>query len=294
MYRKMYLEGFILLIINSLCTVLFDINKILCTFATIIVALLCGFFVNKYYVNKSVKKVNKIMNSKIKNDNIKLVAECAKKGGTNFSAAIIFSFAISILIIFLSSLFLALKFGVNLGSLFNKIIENKNGSSEVNYGTNSSDELNYSVFRTTYVYDSNYKIDDILDYSVPQSFETNDSLSGDSGNPVSYNISTSSNSSVFKNCNLQISLINNYSNSSEYIKDIKEKYDNLDTSIKKINNNSWYYFELKNVGASSSISYYLMDYNNDVLIIDYDIEGNADIKECREYLSEIEKSLKLK
>ena len=86
-YRKMYLLGFVFFFINFL---VFDYvkNKTVAYILIITFLIVMGFLINKIYLNKAKRKIEKI---KKDNDNIETIKKvCLKKGGTSISSVILF------------------------------------------------------------------------------------------------------------------------------------------------------------------------------------------------------------
>ena len=102
-YRKMYSCGFILFIIEMIFSNLLK-SQIITTVIGLILSFIVGLKTNQLYVKHAKKKIKKIKNNGISNEEIK--TNCIKKGGTSIASAILF--VVTVIIIFIVLSFLAL------------------------------------------------------------------------------------------------------------------------------------------------------------------------------------------
>ena len=100
-YRKMYLYGVILFIIEMILS-----NLLKSQLITIVIGLMLSFIVglktNQLYVNHARKKIRKIKKNGTSNEEIK--SNCIKKGGTSIASAILFVVTVIIIFVVISIL----------------------------------------------------------------------------------------------------------------------------------------------------------------------------------------------
>ena len=177
-YRKMYLIGFIIVVLNTIVSILFDLSFVV----SIILFFIVGIFTNQVYMIHVKSKIRKI---KANNPNLsreELASLCSKEGGTSLGSAML-----GILTVLVVSLvFELLGFQTVIDTFENILIDNKEDT--VNPTTSADtfiipndkderlqsfdilDEMNISIDTTNSIRNSY-----IIDYSANNFYRNSDS-----------------------------------------------------------------------------------------------------------------------
>ena len=175
-YRKMYLIGFIIVVLNTIVSILFDLSFVV----SIILFFIVGIFTNQVYMIHVKSKIRKI---KANNPNLsreELASLCSKEGGTSLGSAML-----GILTVLVVSLvFELLGFQTVIDTFENILIDNKEDT--VNPTTSADtfiipndkderlqsfdilDEMNISIDTTNSIRNSY-----IIDYSANNFYRNN-------------------------------------------------------------------------------------------------------------------------
>ncbi len=265
LYRKMFLYGLIVFIINFIILNFVKIEGVWIIFNAIV-----GLFVNVLYTTCATSEIEKIKNNNKDKSLEELKTICSKAGGTSIGTIFIGFFVeiiISIAIVFGMAL-------LGIVSNYEYILSNFKILNTSQNGTYNG---------VTYI-DSSIKIENEFTISIPDKF-TNES------NEYEYNYSYYSNKGVFNKCSAHLFAIEGFSDAENLINQMKAFYsDSEPTDISKvsINNITWHDFSITNDFGKSY--YYGTTKKNKAYILQYDVNIDTD-SDCETYKDQIINSI---
>ena len=178
-YRKMIIPGILFSILSTLVTSVIPIfmktknyyfNTAIIYLSVVIIGIISGFIFNKMYVKYANKQITKIKNQNSQKSPEELHNIILTRGGTSFGllvVGIIIAFAISGISSYVSSLF-----GYS-NNTFN-ITKDDDGTSITEL--NPDKILNSGKYQGVLYYDANIALKDKIDITIPEGFETINSL----------------------------------------------------------------------------------------------------------------------
>ena len=278
-YRKMYLIGFIIVVLNTIVSILFDLSFVV----SIILFFIVGIFTNQVYMIHVKSKIRKI---KANNPNLsreELASLCSKEGGTSLGSAML-----GILTVLVVSLvFELLGFQTVIDTFENILIDNKEDT--VNPTTSADtfiipndkderlqsfdilDEMNISIDTTNSIRNSY-----IIDYSANNFYRNSDSK-------YFYDfIHNSSNADTDYMCRGVFVKVTNYNSIEDIITKLSNNYEVLGVgSVLSINNIIFDYFFVYNYDDTYLFFFYL--YNNEIYLYSIISYGGYTDDNCLKY-----------
>lgn len=267
-YRKMYLYGFIIILLKIF--LLNAVNGLI----SIALYVLLGLFTNKIYLNFANSKINKI---KTKNPSGDLSRICSAKGGTSIGMIFVALILDIVLLIIYVILMLVLNISIGIVSLF--------GSLGSDIMSSPNGEYNGALS-----YDSSVVISDDFSVDIPSMYQEGFL---NSEYVINYTYKTDENE-ILSNCEFSFAVIEGYSSSSELINQIAE-YNKVSSSVSNttINNIVWYTTNY-NDGSLANTYYYATEKNNMVYLVQYEIGSDVKTNVCEEHKNTIINSIKNK
>ena len=271
-YRKMFLYGFLSIINSLIISTIIKINII-----NWIIFIAIGFLFNKFYLWYVEEKITKI---KAKNpdktiDELKEI--CQKKGGTSIPQAIV-----GLITYTITAIIYVIILGL-MGITTNLLIEFKDLFSAIKNSETTAENNEYNGVTFT---DTTIDIKSEFSIELPEMFI-------DNSESYSYNYLYSSDTGVFKNCEVNLYSLEKYNDAEKLINSMEKYYrenDKTTVPIKStINNIDWYWFSTDN--AFGKEYYYSTYKNNKVFILEYKINTNAP-SDCSNYRQQIINSIK--
>lgn len=289
-YRKMYLYGILIFIINLIIDILF--NNI---FVGLLINLLIALFVNKIYVSFAKNKVNKIKNNNKDKNEEEIEKICKEQGGTS-RLGILIGFIIGILgylilcvVFFQMRMYLAI-FNYFYNPFTRGINFYKSTTIDEDISDDVEDDYVPGVYNGMLLYDSDVVVKDEFSIEVPSVFTDNEY-------DYEYNYEYENKEETeefFKSCRFSMSAVKDFTSSRDLINQMATYFKNENASSvenKTINNISWSIFSIKNdIGKTY---YYANTKNNKVYILIYEVQTGSGSK-CDEYLEEVINSVKSK
>lgn len=266
-YRKMYLYGFLMLLLGP--------------FAFIGIIIFAIKFKDIYmkFVNKKINKI-KLNNFNKSYEEIKNI--CSKKGGTSLGMMFLCSFIVLlILIIFFMIIYFILVFYLSYWLLFENT---KHDNSTVN---NTENIIIDSNVPGTIMYDNSINTDEIFSLIVPEGFKKENTTG------IKYSYSSDLNSS-FSSCEFNIHAIAGHNSADEFVKYLKGYQYNDDNEVTQItiNNINWYTYTANFMGINYN---YVAEKDGVVYTFVYE-EGNDlnDFEFCNSSFQSVLNSIKFK
>lgn len=277
-YRKMIGWGIIFCILNVIVS---SINM----YASILVFLLSGFCVNKLYLKRVNKKIDKI---KMTNPGVKvgtLMFVCERNGGTSFASAILGLILQVVILIVVSIAFMT--FGI-ANSIFKNL--NINFKFDLKETIENARLENVKIPEGDSIYDGHtplvvdIKVDDVFTYEIPTEFTMYNHSNG-----FTYNYSNEAGGTL---CSIDLRPPIGYSNSESMIKQMRD-YHMPDAPLSQIEVNglTWTTFEESTIGTKY---YYGTMVNNQAWKLEYIIYDQENIYICNIYKEQFLNSIKVK
>jgi len=272
-YRKMFLYGFLVFILNLIIINLIDISII-----SLAINVLIGVFVNKIYLKHAKSKINKIKTSNAQKSFNEIKEICSSKGGTSVGKLFLGLFleiltGLVVVVVMISIGMLKL---VDLiGDLLPGVIQSGNLVEE------------NKTFDGVLSSDTSIKISDEFTIIIPNNFEE-----GMMNDENSYDYEYSSDSGGFNTCSFSLKAINGYSTAENLITQMATYYTNnnrIETA--SINNIEWSWFSYP--GSFGTSYYYATTKNNKVFLFQYEIEDDAP-SDCESYKDQVITSINSK
>lgn len=276
LYRKMYLYGTLLYLINLVLTLLLPEiikNTVILVCIYLIFSLIIGFITNRLYKNYVMRKLSKI---KEKNGSYEESASmCRKQGGTNLLLAIVISVVMSMIFSIITS-----KLGFEYDSISNTTVE------EYEYDNISNTTTEEKEYDGVVAIDDSVIISDVFDYTIPTEFEEGFM---NAEYALHYEYATAPSEDL---CKFSFFAVNEYKDASTLVNSMA-KYFNATETIDTVNINgiNWQTITYDFIGHSYVAA---VDKGNRVFLVKYDIEENADISVCENYYSLIMNSISMK
>ena len=267
-YRKMYLYGFIIILLKIF--LLNAVNGLI----SIALYVLLGLFTNKIYLNFANSKINKIKN---KNPSGDLSRICSAKGGTSIGMIFVALILDIVLLIIYVILMIVLNISIGIVSLFGSL------GSDIMSSPNGE-------YNGVLSYNSSVVISDDFSFDIPSMYQEGFL---NSEYVINYTYKTDENE-ILSNCEFSFAAIDGYSSSSELINQIAE-YNKVSSSVSNttINNIVWYTTNY-NDGSLANTYYYATEKNNMVYLVQYEIGSNVKTNVCEEHKTAIINSIKNK
>lgn len=250
-YRKLYLYGILLFILNLLA--LFFLNSIM---VTLVFGLLCGFLFNIVYLKTSKRKISNIKSKNSNKDIEQIEKICMSKGGTSIGNIFI-GFITEITVVILSIVIMSITGLIpSIDNLISYI------SNRANILIKNND------YNGIITYDTSIKIKDKFYISIPSNFENN-------SNTYEYNFNYKSNDGTFDNCNVSLSVPDGYSSSDKLIENMAKYYTGNSDVVKEITTNGlvWHWFSYD--GTFGKTFYYATTLDKKVYLFEYTIEEDS-------------------
>ena len=254
-YRKMYLYGFLCLILT---TILSSISVVIGP----VISVLVGIFANKIYLAFAKKKVDKIKYNYRQKSPMELKQKVSSSGGTNLLAPILLFLAYILLAVIVVVLTLTL--GVGLG-IFGVLTGGKP-----------------DTYKGTLYFSDNIDVNEYFTYNIPSEFVKEDDI----GKSLNYIYNTNPNE-IFGNCEVTLSAIANFTDYNVLANKMAE-YHRSAINEKNINNINW-----KQI-TEDDTEYYITGKDDKVFIVEYTIEEMANKNVCTTKKDEIINSINLK
>ena len=280
-YRKLYLYGLLVFIVNLIINIL--LNNI---FVGLFINILIAVFVNKIYVSYANNKINKIKEFNKDKSDEELEKICKVQGGTSVPSVII-GFLVEILLTGIYIAVAILIFGINI----NKFVKfNNNDTVQPIEESENSIEDDY----VPGIFNGGLMIDDInvkneFTMEVPSIFTDNDYAY-----EYNYEYENKETEEFFKTCSISMSAVKDFSSSLDLINQMAKYYKDQNASKvenEEINNIKWSsFYTVDDIGKTY---YYANTKNNQVYVLRYEIQVGADSK-CEQYRKEIINSIKIK
>lgn len=277
-YRKMFVYGILLFLINLLINTLFNQQIVFLLFN-----ILCGFFVNKIYLFYANRKIEKI---KRKNPNMsisELMSLCSRKGGTSLGKAILglllqigvgFLILIISLLLGITSIFTSLIFDEEIFPIIDAFIKN--------ISLEKDGEYNGVI-----VSDTSIAMQNEFTIHVPSKFQNNSQT-------YNYDYKYNSNQGVFNTCQITLEEVSNFTDLNNFMNQMASYYSKSNENIVSqttINNIPWSWFS-KNDDFGTTY-YYGTTKNNHIYLLTYKIEEDSD-SDCITYKDQILNSIQSK
>ena len=297
LYRKMYIEGIILIVISIISFYLSILinTKIFLGYliANFVIAVVLCFIFNKLYINSCKRKINNIKKKHKTISVSELRTLCKKKGGTSLIIAIIIPIIISIVsTIIFNTLFPidSEDFSNKLSNLLtipssnNKNTKNSNNSNNKD-NNNENNENNIDLNNLKYVDTISLNEKVTMDYLAIFK-QTNSNL------VYKYDYSKVTDETKEKSyCNFSLGVLKDYKDSNKIIKDLSDHYKVKD--IKNVSNSNglkWITFETKENG--DKVNYASTNNNGEVYLFKFTTGSEAKELLCRSYYEGMLDSMK--
>ncbi len=254
-YRKMYLYGFLCLILT---TILSSISVVIGP----VISVLVGIFANKIYLAFAKKKVDKIKYNYRQKSPMELKQKVSSSGGTNLLAPILLFLAYILLAVIVVVLTLTL--GVGLG-IFGVLTGGKP-----------------DTYKGTLYFSDNIDVNEYFTYNIPSEFVKEDDI----GKSLNYIYNTNPNE-IFGNCEVTLSAIANFTDYNVLANKMAE-YHRSAINEKNINNINW-----KQI-TEDDTEYYITGQDDKLFIVESTIEELANKNVCTTKKDEIINSINLK
>ena len=262
-FRKMYLYGFVLSIINLIAMILTIENVALGLGLTIGEFIVVGLLTNSLYLNFVDNEVKKIVIDNPKMSQHELQSVCIKKGGTNLLLAILINWGLNII----SGLILTLIFGSTIIS---------------------------SIFdgQKILITDKSIDINELVEYVIPTEFvvDKNQNLS----NVVYEEVKVKGEKMNIAACAFDINVIAGYSTSSDlvrYMADTDKRYNKIG-SYNTEAGEKWDTYEFE--GQDGMEIYRARMFDGHIVLVSYFINNYATDGMCELHLENIMNSIKEK
>ena len=258
LYRKMYLEGGIALVLTYLIFyALLMVNPLVAPLIFLIVSILLFVTFNKLYITLSKKKIDKIKNRYKIMSVSELKKLCQKKGGTNIVVPIVVSILVPVII----GTAMTTIFPVDSEEIINKIKEslsNINFSSGDNGATPQGQQPSGQTAKTieSLTRNQNISLSEKIDMQYLTVFKPTDSNTTYMYDYVRY--TTPDNENTY--CKFNLSVIDGYEASTQLINDLAENYGASET--------------ISTLTTSSGITWNTLKFENDNEIVNIAASSN--------------------
>ncbi len=286
-YRKMYLYGVGVFVLNLLINIL--LNNI---YVGLLINILVAVLVNKIYVSFAQKKIQRIKETNKEKSEEELEKVCKEQGGTSV-LGIILGFLIEFIITGIYIAIAIFLFGMNIKNFITfNVQEDTPSTEESDVFTDDSLEEDYipGVYNGMLLYDSDTFVKEEFAMEVPSAFTDNEY-------DYEYNYEYENKEETeefFKYCRLSMTAIQDFTSSEDLIRQMAIYFKNEDASNvenEMINNITWSSFSMKNdIGKTY---YYATTKSNKVYLLTYEVQAGAGSK-CEEYKIGILNSIKSK
>lgn len=257
-YRKMYIEGIIILILKVI-TFMFIPYKYL----IIIFNMILFFITNSIYKSHILRKINKI---KHRYSSSKLEIECKKRGGTN----------ILLFVLLLIIELLSLSYYIYNNTNISKVIPTR----KTTVSKHKSESQSTSKEKT---FDGKLEIvpleANVLDFGFP-SYWTMDK------SKAYYNFDKSKKDAY---CRVELGIVKNYTDANKLAKQFRKFYQINDMTITTNNTIKWYIVKRINDGI---MIHAFTQKDKNVIVYKFTIEKNAPEEKCKNIEKEIFKLIK--
>lgn len=278
-YRKMYLAGVLLALIEFIIINLVQ-NALISCVIIIFMDILLGLFFNKIYIRRVMMKIEKLK-IKYQSSPQALLTACTLKGGRSLPMAILMSIIIFVVQIIISMVVFSV-------AIFDFIFGNANINVNSNINSNSSGENNTdstdgsSTSKIIYFgFMADSYVTDNFNMTIPSNFVQDGS---------DYVVSTQSNRSS-NSCSFSFQALSNYTDVDTLINDISSVF-GAKTAETQTNNIMWQQAIYQQLFKTT---YYTATQKDGIVyLITYEINYGSDKKKCEDYYNEIMNSISYK
>ena len=255
-YRKMYIEGLIILLIKIISFILLPYKYLIVVYNMILF-----FITNSIYKSHIIKRINKL--KPIYSSN-KLEIECKKRGGTNK-----YIFVILLLLELVLSSYYIYK-NTNITKIFHKekVVTKKENKPKETKKKKFDGKLEITPLEAN-----------VLDFGFPSYWNMNKST-------AYYNFDETVKDAY---CRVEIGTVKGFDNAKELALEVKAYYEINDMTITEKNTINWY--RIRYIKEGTTI-YAFSQKDKNVIAYKYIIEKNAPEEKCKQIEREIFKMIK--
>lgn len=272
-YRKLFLYGFLLFIIN-----LVIINFTNFSMATTAISVVIAIVFNKIYIPEVRKRVQKIKQKNPDKSLTELKEICAKKGGTSFGLAALGCFLNLIIAIVLLIILMVLGVATLFGELAEiELNENKETTEKENTNTTFNGMLSY---------DTSVNMADKFTITIPAEYTNN---SESYSYEYLYNVGTE----MFNDCEISLKVVNGYTSGETLINQMQTYHSKNTTDItdvNQINKNeiSWNSYNLSDTFGKTH--YYGTTKDNKAYLLSFSFDKNTN-NVCEAHVEQVLNSI---
>lgn len=297
-YRKMPGYAACLFVIEAVITYLFKLlglNLLLRVLIGLVMMIIVGVFVNKFYLQEVSKKVNKIKTENSNSNGEVLLTICKFMGGTSkvlLALGMYIMGTVTTIVLVIGMITGTINFFKNIPNNGNwsSSDTNKNQDNSDTKDDTSLDEENYT-FDGGISYNTSVNINSLFNVTIPAGFEE-DTFWGSKDYHLNYELSSST---AFGDCSLELFSPLGYKNAKGLAQAMRDYYNkNSDTSEvleENRNNITWYNFSV--TGSFSTDYYYLMNKDNKVFVYSYE-SGKYNLNVCNSYKDTVLNSISIR
>lgn len=264
-YRKMYLYGIFIAIVNLLLMLLTFVNGWIYFGASLAEFIILGLITNQIYLKFANKKVISIVATNPNANTTSLLTMCQSSGGTNIIVAILLNIVV-------------------------------NGASSFVFTLLGGAALLTSILNGLNTYtlhsDTSAKVEDIIEYTLPSTFVQDEN---DDSRYIYYEKEIVNNEEVDKEaCVIDINLVAKHKTSKDlvtYMADADKRYSRVSTYEVSIDD-VWDMYDFNANGVHEM--YIAKKFGDHIVLVSYSSTNNSTEGVCDNYLIDIMKSIKKK